>query len=217
MPIRCRGKMSVVFPRAMRTNSLSALRHFRFTLFAVLSLTIALSVRPLRADEAWSFVQITCAPELGYFSIRRFFVMDLPHMGPYLTEGHDPGRAVVTALQRKYGIFDSGGLQANPFECSIPQFQAVQGWGGDDHPGFKVRVVGHLDKIEDMISPYTTVSLQEKSLGNIYLNGGGNIDSIEVWYDGALEVRTCREKPEISTGYTEDAVCRYEPFNAGVQ
>jgi hypothetical protein len=208
--------MSVVFSRAIRTNSMSALRRLRFGFLAVLSLTMALSVRPLRADEAWSFVQITCAPELGYFSIRRFFVMDLPNMGPYLTEGLNPGRAAVAALQRKNGIFDSESLRDNPFDCSIPSVQAVQGWG-DGHPGYEVRVVGHIDKVSDLISPYTTVFLQGKSLGNIFLNGGGNIDSIEVWYDAALEVRTCREKPEISTGYAEDVVCRYEPFKAGAQ
>jgi len=174
------------------------------------------SVDSAHADEAWSFVQITCAPELGYFSIRRFFVMDLPHMGPYLTEGLDPGATVVAALQRKNGIFDSKSLQDNPFDCSIPSVQAVQGWG-DGHPGFEVRVVGHLDKISDMISPYTEVFLQGKGLGNIFLNGGGNIDSIEVWYDGALEVRTCREIPGTDLGNAQVITCRYEPFKAGPQ
>jgi hypothetical protein len=181
---------------------------------ASLLLVFSSAFHSSHANEAWSFVQITCAPELGYFSIRRFFVMDLPNMGPYLTEGLNPGRAAVAALQRKNGIFDSESLRDSPFDCSIPAVQAVQGWG-DGHSGYEVRVVGHIDKVSDLISPYTTVFLQGKSLGNIFLNGGGNIDSIEVWYDVALEVRTCREKPDISAAYTKEDVCRYEPFNAG--
>lgn len=216
MPIRYRGKMSVVFPKAIRTNSLSALRRLQFSFFAVLSLTMASSVHSAHADEAWSFVQITCAPELGYFSIHRFFVMNPPYMGPYLTEGLEAGPAVVAALQRKNGIFDSESLRDNPFDCSIPAVQAVQGWH-DSRPGYEVRVVGHVDKISDLISPYTEVFLQGKSLGNISLNGGGNIDSIEVWNDGALEVRICQEKPDISAAYTTEAVCRSEPFRTGAQ
>jgi hypothetical protein len=170
-------------------------------------------VHPAHADEGWGFVQITCAPELGYFAIRRFFVMDLPHMGPYLTEGLNPGPDVVAALQRNNGIFDSERLQSHPFDCSIPSFRATQGWN-NGRPGYQARVVGHLDKVADVISPYAEVFLQGKHLGNIFLNGGGSIDSIEVWYDVALEVRTCRTKPEISTDNSVNVVCRYELFKA---
>jgi hypothetical protein len=183
---------------------------------ASLLLISSSAVHSAHADEAWSFVQITCAPELGYFSIRRFFVMDLPHMGPYLTEGLDPSPTVVAALQRKNGIFDSESLRDNPFDCSIPSFQVTPGWN-EGRPGYEVRVVGHLDKISDMISPYTEVFLQGKGLGNIFLNGGGNIDSIEVWYDVALAVRTCRITPGTDVGNAQDITCRYEPFKAGAQ
>jgi hypothetical protein len=145
-----------VYSNRSRTCLVSLLTRCSGCFLAALLLVFSSAFHPAHADEAWSFVQITCAPELGYFSIRRFFVMDLPHMGPYLTEGQDPGRAVVAALQRKNGIFDSKSLQDNPFDCSIPAVQAVQGWG-DGHPGYEVRIVGHIDKVSDLITPYTTV------------------------------------------------------------
>jgi hypothetical protein len=188
---------------------------------ALLLLIFSSAVHSAHADELWDFAQITCAPELGYFSIRRISILDLPHMGPYLTEGLEPGPAVVTTLQRKYGIFDSDSLQANPFECSIPEAPAVQG-RGDGHPGYKVRVIGHLDKNSQessysMIADNAEIFLQEKSLGLVVLNLTEGTDSIEVWYDAALEVRTCRVIPGTNLGNAQDITCRYEPFKAGAQ
>jgi hypothetical protein len=188
---------------------------------ASLFLIFSSVVHPAHADEVWDFAQITCAPELGYFSIRRTSILDLPHMGPYLTQGLEPGPAVVDALKRKYGIFDSGGLQANPFECSIPAIPAVQGWG-DGHPGYKVKVIGHLDKNSressySKIADNAEVFLQGKSLGLVVLNLTEGIDSIEVWYDAALEVRTCRVTPGTNLGNAQAITCCYEPFKAGVQ
>lgn len=201
---------------------MSALRRLRFGFLAVLSLTMALSIRPLRADEMRGFVRIACAPELGYFSIRRVLIMDLLHMGPYLTEGLEPGPTVVTALQRKYGVFDSGSLRDNPFECSIPEVQAVQGWHGSQ-PGYKVRVVGYRAKNGQegdyhMIANDAEVFLQGKSLGRLVLNLPDGIDLIEVWHDDvSLQVRTCEIPQGADTGIPYNLTCRYEPFKAGVQ
>lgn len=171
------------------------------------------------ADEPWYFAHITCVPELGYFSIRRFFVMDLPNKGPYLTEGLEPGPAAVADLQRKYGIFDSKGLQDHPFECFIPSVKATRGWS-QGRPGYKIQVVGHLDKYPaepDILVPWLEVFVQDKSAGSIYLNSSENIDSIEVWFDAVLEVRTCRLAPGTNEGNAQEFACRYESFKGGAQ
>lgn len=203
------------------TNFRSLLAHAIRVFVLPLLLLFVGAIHSARADEVWDFAQITCVPELGYFSIRRFSILDLPHMGPYLTEGLEPGPVVVKALKRKYGIFDSESLQANPFECSIPEVQAVQGWG-DGHPGYNVRVVGHLDKNSQesdyhMIADNAEVFLHGKSLGFVVLNLTEGIESIEVWYDATLEVRTCRVKPGTDLGNAYDLTCRYEPFKNGAR
>src|ERR1700752_3341172 len=111
------------------------------TLFAL----CALQAAPARADEPWQFVQVTCVKELGYFAIRRFTVMNLPKMGPYLAEGLDPGPAAAEAV-RRHSIFDAGDIKDRPIECEIAPLPAILGWGGRARPGFKVRVIGHLDR-----------------------------------------------------------------------
>ena len=59
-----------------------------FALILVSAVGIALSwTDQAHADEPWFFAQITCAPELGYFSIRKILIMNLPHGGPYLSNG----------------------------------------------------------------------------------------------------------------------------------
>jgi hypothetical protein len=57
------------------------------------------------ADNLYGFVQITCAPEIGYFSIRKFQIYNLPHKGPFLTEGLSPGRSPIATLQQGAGKF----------------------------------------------------------------------------------------------------------------
>jgi hypothetical protein len=199
-------------PKIFRISLVSLLRRSSGYFWALMVLFSVGTVHSVHADEAWDFVQITCAPELGYFSIRRFFVMNLPSKGPYLTEGLDPGPAAVATLQRKNGIFDAKSLQDNPAECAIPAVSATQGWN-DGRPSYSARVVGHLYKIDDLISPVAEVFFQGKSLGNIYTNGGGSIVSIETWYDGALEVRTCQKTPwtDAADGAL-NLTCRFEPF-----
>ena len=54
---------------------------------------------PANADYPWMFVQIVCAPTLGYFSIRRITIMNIPNKGPYLTEGLEPGAGISAALR----------------------------------------------------------------------------------------------------------------------
>jgi hypothetical protein len=86
---------------------------------------------PAHADYPWMFAQIVCAPTLGYFSIRRITIMNLPEKGPYLTEGLEPGPGVAAALRRGNSIFDSDGLETEPFTCSVPGFTPPP--VGEDH------------------------------------------------------------------------------------
>ncbi len=78
---------------------------------------------PAHADYPWMFAQVVCAPTLGYFSIRRITIMNLPDKGPYLTEGLEPGAGIAEALRRENRIFDSDGLEREPFNCSIASFK----------------------------------------------------------------------------------------------
>jgi hypothetical protein len=48
------------------------------------------SVAGTRADDAAGFVQLSCTPELGLFSVRRFQVQNIPESGPYLIDGWKP-------------------------------------------------------------------------------------------------------------------------------
>jgi hypothetical protein len=198
-----------------RRNVSDSLRRFSLLLVVLLLYAGYPSIHTAHADDLYYFAQVTCAPELGYFSIRRFLILDLPSKGPYLTEGLEPGPAAVAALQRKYGIFDSKGLQDDPFECSLPPVQAAPGWEPKSRPAYKIRVVGHFDQSSGTTIAYVQVFLDGKSIGYILLNGGERTDSIEVWYDALLEVRTCEITPEI--GASEHLACRYEPFKAGAQ
>lgn len=204
-----------------RTKCAYLLKFSGWKILASLLLLAIEAIHPAHADEAWGFAQITCAPELGYFSIRRFFVIDPPHKGPYLTEGLEPSAAAVSTLQRKYGIFDSGSLQADPFECSIPSLPAAPGWN-QGRSGYKVRVVGHLDKNSresdyHRIADNAEVFLQGTRLGLVVLNLAEGIDSFEVWYDALLEVRTCKVAPGTDMGNAQELACRYQPFKSGAR
>jgi hypothetical protein len=182
------------------------------------SLAIAHASRAARADEPRSFVQITCAPELGYFSIRRFTIMNVPPKGPYLTEGFEPATEVVIGVEHKYGIFESEGLQARPFECSIPALSAIPGWERARH-GFTVRVLGHLDKDSQetsycRIRDDAEVVFNGKSIGLIGLNPcrSAVLDSIEIAHDGVgLAITKCEVPYDSSLDDKGHLTCSMEP------
>ena len=128
------------------------------------------------ADEVYGFVQITCAPELGYFSIHRFQIYNLAHGGPYLTDGSRPTAQTAQDTQRKYGIFRSRDLKEIPFECTIPRFKLIDEPG--EMAGFSVKVIGHLDENSDetsysRISDDAEVFLNGKSIALMGLNPHG--------------------------------------------
>ena len=102
------------------------MRYFALTLMSLVGIA-SVGIAQAHADEPWFFAQITCAPELGYFSIRKILIMNLPHGGPYLGNGfmEPPPQKVVRALEEKNRIYDSQGLSARPFTCTSPHFAAV--------------------------------------------------------------------------------------------
>jgi hypothetical protein len=176
---------------------------------------------PAHADYPWMFAQVVCAPTLGYFSIRRITIMNLPNMGPYLTEGLNPGAGVAEALRREHRIFDSDGLEREPVSCSIASFKPPPGWG-KERPGFEIKVVGHLDRHSEessycMIADNAEVFLNGRSIGLIVLNPCKNDEttlSIEVAHDGVeLVVKTCVEPSAFDDPAGNKIVCRESPVH----
>ena len=123
-----------------------------------------------RADDAAGFVQLSCTPELGLFSVRRFQVPNIPELGPYLADGWKPEVAIVRALQQKYGIYDSRSLKRTPFECRIPSLPAASGRRGEV-PGFDVKVSGHVDERQRHSDSSTGSYRTMADDAEIFLNG----------------------------------------------
>jgi hypothetical protein len=199
------------------------MRQFALVLSLLTGMVLASPGRA-NADWPWHFARITCVPELGYFSIRKLVILNLPKMGPYLTEGDTPSPGVVRALQDKYGIFDSVALSAHPVTCTIPHLDAVPGWE-QERPGFEVRIVGHWDKERnDQVSSYcmmvdnAEVLVNGKSIGSILLNpceNGLTLLSVEVYHSGVeLSIRTCSHDLTDHNVDQEQVICR-EAATAG--
>jgi hypothetical protein len=60
------------------SNKDRSMRRFALALVSMLAFVSAATC-PAPADEPSNFAQITCVPELGYFSIRKILIMNLPH------------------------------------------------------------------------------------------------------------------------------------------
>jgi hypothetical protein len=178
---------------------------------------------PAHADYPWSFVHIVCAPTLGYFSIRRITIMNLPEKGPYLTEGLEPGPGIAAALRRANSIFDSEGLKTEPFKCSVPGFTPPSGWGQTWRAGFKVEVIGHLDRNSQesdycRIADNAEVFVNGKSIALIPLNPCGRDETpviVEVAHNGVeLTVRKCVLPPASEDPVGNKIVCSEKPLAA---
>jgi len=176
-----------------------------------------------RADEPWNFVQITCVPELGYFSIRKILIMNLPHKGPYLTDGFTAPASAVSALQSKYRIFEGQALSTHPLTCIIPHLDVASGWE-QEREGFEVKVVGHFDEKNNSpessycrMTDSVEVLVNGKSSGSIVLNpceNGPMLVSVEVSHDGVeLAIRRCTRDPLADhSPDQQQTVCREEPL-----
>jgi hypothetical protein len=154
----------------------------------ILSTLVFVQPDEAHSDELFGFVQITCAPEISYFSIRRFQISDLPHKGPFLSEGLRAGRPQIDALQRKYGIYSSKSLSDTPVDCVIPPIDSVPGWSPKLTSGYSARVVGRVETNSDKSSyrdmvDEAEVFLNGKSIGKLWLNPYGftsGTNSIEI-------------------------------------
>jgi hypothetical protein len=197
-------------------------KNFALVLIAVVGIVSSCAVQA-RADEPWFFTQLTCAPELGYFSIRKILIMNLPHGGPYLSNGfmEPPPQRVVSTLEENNRIFDSQGLSARPFTCTAPHLAAVPG-SEREREGFEVKVVGHYEKPHDNESSYcrmvdnAEVIVNGKSLGLFVLNPcdkGPMLVSVEIAHDGVeLAVRRCTRDFADDIRHQERLICREEPL-----
>lgn len=109
-------------------------------LFATL---LVLTPAAARADWPYAFVQVTCAPELHYFAIRRFSVWNLPAHGPYLTRGLSAGPSAIAEVRRRHGVYDSASLVRRAARCVAPPLPARGGWDSG-RPGFEVSITGRV-------------------------------------------------------------------------
>ena len=140
------------------------------------------------SDELFGFVQITCAPEISYFAVKRFQISNLPHMGPFLSEGLRAGQPKIHILQQKYGIYTSASLSEHAFECVIPPVKPVPGWSPRLTSGYTARVVGHVDTNSEkttyrQIVDEAEIFLNDKSIAKLWLNPYGftsGTNSIEI-------------------------------------
>jgi hypothetical protein len=180
-------------------------------------LILGLGLGSAEADEVYGFVQSTCAPEIVYFSIRRFQLINLPHDQPYGFPLSRTPEALsrLSALGARYGIYDSGLLQSTPLECDLlANVPPRSGTGG--RPIEKVRVVGVYDgnngqaTSERQVEDYVEVFAGSALVGRLFLNSAGFIadgtDLIEIAGNGlTLEARLCSRS--IATAQQANAGC----------
>jgi hypothetical protein len=198
------------------------MRHFALMLMSLVGIA-SVGIAQAHADEPWFFAQITCAPELGYFSLRKILVMNLPHGGPYLSNGfmEPPPQSIVSILEEKNRIYDSLGLSTRPFTCTSPHLAALPG-PEREREGFEVKVVGHYEKPDDNESSYcrmvdnAEVIVNGKSAGRLVLNpcpNGPMLVSVEIAHDGVeLAIRRCTHDFADDVPDQERIVCREEPL-----
>ena len=116
------------------------------TIVAILSVAAAVFVtKAARADWPWGFVQVTCIPELSYFSIQRFTIYNIPKGGPYLTAGALPSNSINNRMHEHYGVYDNSQyLEKHPVTCTIPP--VLHAWDSPkNYFGFTVKIVGRYN------------------------------------------------------------------------
>lgn len=134
------------------------------------------SQRPAHADWPWGFVKVSCIPEISYFSIQRFTVMNIPHSGAYLDGQGLPRPEVAEALRHREGLFDSSQyLKDHPYTCKIPDTRTHY---DQSRPAFEVTVTGRYNVSPDE-SDYShmldevVVLLNGQKIGTMGLNPYG--------------------------------------------
>jgi hypothetical protein len=168
-------------------------------------LSATVSVSPARADYPFSFVEITCAPEIHFAAVRRFWVYNLPQQGRYLDSGGDPRPDAQAAVESRHRIFTSRALAKHPQTCEIPALVA----GADTiRPAISLSITARVDansaessyaRIRDEVN----VRLFGTPLVTFGMNPHGisrGEDSVEISADGVgLMIRTCILSPDDET------------------
>ncbi|HLG48183.1 MAG TPA: hypothetical protein VKY24_18210 [Reyranella sp.] len=157
--------------------------------------------RAALADSFTSFVQIACAPELGYFSIRRFGLSLSPQ---YI----DRLQGSTSGAINSQGIYVEPALEKAPVECNLTvgaktvRLRAAGVYKDLNKDTSSYRFI--VDKIE--------VTANGKPLGDLFLNPFGfqaGIDFMEVFVEGAAIVRRCTyyehvDDPALKAGCTRE-------------
>jgi hypothetical protein len=160
---------------------------FRSAVFVFgLLLGAAADRRAASADQSVGLVQITCVPEAGYFSIRRFVFVNPPRQ---------PGadlQPLLSTIASKDRIYTASRLKAEPAECELLGTNTPS--QADQRRRLGVRVQGFYDDQNGQavgarqIVENVEVSAGGKPLGRLRLNAFGyspdEIDLIEVRFDG---------------------------------
>ena len=119
----------------------SAWRAAAFVLGLLLAV-IAVGPRPALADDGIGVVQVTCAPDVGYFAIRRFV---LP---PFAT--NEQLQSLLPRLASAHRIYTARQLKAAPADCDLLTVEAGQ---PDRKRTTRVRAEGSFDGESDSTSP----------------------------------------------------------------
>jgi hypothetical protein len=154
---------------------------------------LQLSPAPARADYPFPFVQITCAPDLHYVSVRRLIVENAAGYNfIHLIRGR---AATQTQNEQRNQIFTSRSLAEHPVACDIPAAMTRSGpreavsvtVGAKVDPPSKDATAEGADEV--------TVDSAGKRLAAISMGlkyQASGVDSIELYANGVgLTVRTC--------------------------
>lgn len=162
---------------------------------------VAINPLAILADQPTGLVQITCVPEVGYFSARLFQVFTIPQKP--LKEL----RPLFSSIAGAHRIYTAVELEANPFECDL---------AGGDGKRMKIHALGHYDASSPAGGPrnivnYVEITADQRPLGRLHIGfPWGPIDLMEVLYNGVeTRVVTCsyyeHVEPEPKQGCTSQS------------
>lgn len=155
------------------------------------------NVAPARADFPYAFVEITCAPELHFAAVRRFWVYNLDEARWYAGQADARLRAAQLTIERKRHVFTSRALTERPQTCEIP---ALVSRGDTLRPAFSLSITAQVDKNPQalsyrMLRDHVEVRLSGERVANLGMNPYGlsqGDESVEVSTDGVgLMIRAC--------------------------
>lgn len=152
------------------------------------------------ADFPSSFVEVRCIPQLSYFSVHRFTIMNLPLNGRYRDKQGQPLASVAKRLSEG-GILTEKTALAQPYTCKIPPIKLEVG-SDNFRPGYEIRLEGVIEHPSGVdsyrrMTDDIRVRLNGEVIGKIGLNpysGGSGDERIEISPNGLAEGRTLTVK-----------------------